>query len=173
MDPDEIVKALKEQERLAKSTTVTVNKGNQYQEDLKNHYSGAPEHCYYFVKEDGTPVPVWEYGGEYYYGNWYNATKVDKSKVTYFAHADTISHLDLASGSQLELLPEEGQTKGSTVDCVLVSKGLELKWNYDADQLVKNGQGTKVGLKSTISKDSEDGQSSHFEYDRDDPNKNP
>lgn len=173
MDPDEIVKALKEQERIAKSTTVTVNKGNQYQEDLKNYYSGAPEHGYYFVKEDGTPVPVWEYGGEYYYGNWYNATKVDKSKVTYFAHADTISHLDLASGSQLELLPEEGQTKGSTVDCVLVSKGLELKWNYDADQLVKNGQGTKVGLKSTISKDSEDGQSSHFEYDRDDPNKNP
>ena len=173
MDPDEIVKALKEQERIAKSTTVTVNEGNQYQEDLKNYYSGAPEDGYYFVKEDGTPVPVWEYGGEYYYGAWYNATKVDKSKVTYFAHADTISHLDLASGSQLELLPEEGQTKGSTVDCVLVSKGLELKWNYDADQLVKNGQGTTVGLKSTISKDSEDGQSSHFEYDRGDPNKNP
>lgn len=173
MDPDEIVKALKEQERIAKSTTVTVNKGNQYQEDLKNYYSGAPKHGYYFVKEDGTPVPVWEYGGEYYYGNWYNATKVDKSKVTYFAHADTIDHLDLASGSTLELLPEEGQTKGSTVDCVLVSKGLELKWNYDAEKLVKNGQGTKVGLKSTISKDSEDGQSSHFEYDRGDPNKNP
>ena len=173
MDPDEIVKALKEQERIAKSTTVTVNEGNQYQEDLKNYYSGAPKAGDYFVKEDGTLVPVWEYGGEYYYGNWYNATKVDKSKVTYFAHADTISHLDLASGSQLELLPEEGQTKGSTVDCVLVSKGLELKWNYDADQLVKNGQGTKVGLQSTISKDSEDGQSSHFEYDRGDPNKNP
>lgn len=173
MDPDEIVKVLKEQERIAKSTTVTVNEGNQYQEDLKNYYSGAPKAGNYFVKEDGTLVPVWEYGGEYYYGNWYNATKVDKSKVTYFAHADTIDHLDLASGSTLELLPEEGQTKGSTVDCVLVSKGLELKWNYDADQLVKNGQGTKVGLKSTISKDSEDGQSSHFEYDRGDPNKNP
>lgn len=136
MDPDEIVKALKEQERIAKSTTVTVNEGNQYQEDLKNYYSGAPE-------------------------------------VGVYRHADTISHLDLASGSKLELLPEEGQTKGSTVDCVLVSKGLELKWSDDADQLVKNGQGTKVGLKSTISKDSEDGQSSHFEYDRDDPNKNP
>lgn len=173
MDPDEIVKALKEQERIAKSTTVTVNEGNQYQEDLKNYYSGAPKAGNYFVKEDGTLVPVWEYNGDYYYGNWYNATKVDKSKVTYFAHADTISHLDLASGSQLELLPEEGQTKGSTVDCVLVSKGLELKWNYDADQLVKNGQGTTVGLQSTISKDSEDGQSSHFEYDRGDPNKNP
>lgn len=173
MDPDEIVKALKEQERIAKSTTVTVNEGNQYQEDLKNYYSGAPKAGNYFVKEDGTLVPVWEYNGDYYYGNWYNATKVDKSKVTYFAHADTISHLDLASGSQLELLPEEGQTKGSTVDCVLVSKGLELKWNYDADQLVKTGQGTTVGLQSTISKDSEDGQSSHFEYDRGDPNKNP
>ena len=173
MDPDEIVKVLKEQERIAKSTTVTVNKGNQYQEDLKNYYSGAPEDGYYFVKEDGTPVPVWEYGGEYYYGNWYNATKVDKSKVTYFAHADTISHLDLASGSTLELLPEEGQTKGSTVDCVLVSKGLVLKWSDDAEKLVKNDLGKTVGLKSTISKDSEDGQSSHFEYDRGDPNKNP
>lgn len=173
MDPDEIVKVLKEQERIAKSTTVTVNEGNQYQEDLKNYYSGAPKAGNYFVKEDGTLVPVWEYGGEYYYGNWYNATKVDKSKVTYFAHADTIDHLDLASGSTLELLPEEGQTKGSTVDCVLVSKGLELKWNYDAEKLVKNDLGKTVGLKSTISKDSEDGQSSHFEYDRGDPNKNP
>lgn len=173
MDPDEIVKVLKEQERIAKSTTVTVNEGNQYQEDLKNYYSGAPKAGNYFVKEDGTLVPVWEYGGEYYYGNWYNATKVDKSKVTHYNHKDTIGHLDLASGSTLELLPEEGQTKGSTVDCVLVNKGLELKWNYDADQLVKNGQGTTVGLKSTISKDTEDGQSSHFEYDRGDPNKNP
>lgn len=173
MDPDEIVKALKEQERIAKSTTVTVNKGNQYQEDLKDYYSGAPEAGDYFVKEDGTLVPVWEYNGEYYYGNWHNATKVDKSKVTHFDHADTIGHLDLASGSKLELLPEEGQTKGSTVDCVLVSKGLELKWSYDADQLVKNGQGTKVGLQSTISKDTEDGNSSHFEYDRGKPNHNP
>ena len=136
MDPDEIVKALKEQERIAKSTTVTVNEGNKYQEDLKNYYSGAPE-------------------------------------VGVYRHADTISHLDLASGSKLELLPEKGQTEGSTVDCVLVSKGLELKWNDDADQLVKNNLGQKVGLKSTISKDSEDGQSSHFEYDRGDPNKNP
>ena len=172
MDPDEIVKALKEQERIAKSTTVTVNKGNQYQEDLKDYYSGAPEAGYYFVKEDGTPVPVRKYKGEYYDGNW---NKVDKTKVTYFSHADTISHLDLASGSTLELLPEEGQTKGSTVDCVLVSKGLELKWNYDAEQLVKTGQGTTVGLQSTISKDTEDAtsNSSHFEYDRGNPNQNP
>lgn len=174
MDPDEIVKALKEQERIAKSTTVTVNEGNQYQEDLKNYYSGAPKAGYYFVKEDGTPVPVWKSNGEYYYGPWYDATKVDKSQVTHYNHKDTIGHLDLASGSTLELLPEEGQTKGSTVDCVLVSKGLELKWNYDADQLVKTGQGTTVGLQSTISKDTEDGKSSsHFEYDRGDPNKNP
>ena len=170
MDPDEIVKALKEQERIAKSTTVTVNEGNQYQEDLKNYYSGAPQAGDYFVKEDGTLVRVWERYGEYYDRN---GNKVDKTKVTHFDHADTIGHLDLASGSQLELLPEEGQTKGSTVDCVLVSKGLELKWNYDADQLVKNDLGTTVGLQSTISKDTEDGQSSHFEYDRGDPNNNP
>ena len=170
MDPDEIVKALKEQERIAKSTTVTVNEGNKYQEDLKNYYSGAPEYGYYFVKEDGTPVRVRKHKGEYYdsYGN-----KVDKTKVTYFKHEDTIGHLDLASGSTLELLPEEGQTKGSTVDCVLVSKGLELKWNYDADQLVKNNLGTPVGLQSTISKDTEDGKSSHFEYDRGKPNNHP
>ena len=172
MDPDEIVKALKEQERIAKSTTVTVNEGNKYQEDLKNYYSGAPEYGYYFVKEDGTPVRVRKHKGEYYdsYGN-----KVDKTKVTYFKHEDTIGHLDLASGSKLELLPEEGQTKGSTVDCVLVSKGLELKWNDDADQLVKNNLGTTVGLQSTISKDTEDVTSdrSHFEYERGDPNNNP
>ena len=136
MDPDEIVKALKEQERIAKSTTVTVNEGNQYEEKLKDYYSGAPE-------------------------------------VGVYRHADTISHLDLASGSKLELLPEKGQTEGSTVDCVLVSKGLELKWNYNADQLVKNNLGQKVGLQSTISKDTEDGKSSHFEYDRGDPNYNP
>ena len=173
MDPDEIVKALKEQERIAKSTTVTVNKGNQYEEKLKDYYSGAPEGGDYFVKEDGTLIRVWEYNGEYYYGDWFNATKVYKSKVTHFNHKDTIGHLYLSSGSTLELLPEEGQTKGSTVDCVLVSKGLELKWNYDADQLVKNNLGQKVGLQSTISKDTEDGQSSHFEYDRGDPNKNP
>ena len=172
MDPDEIVNALKEQERIAKSTTVTVNEGNKYQEDLKDYYSGAPEDGYYFVKEDGTPVRVWERRGEYYDRN---GNKVDKTKVTYFDHADTIGHLDLASGSKLELLPEEGQTKGSTVDCVLVSKGLELKWNYDADQLVKNNLGQKVGLQSTISKDTEDVTSnrSHFEYDRGDPNYNP
>lgn len=175
MDPDEIVKALKEQERIAKSTTVTVNEGNKYQEDLKNYYSGAPEAGDYFVKEDGTLVRVWKSNGEYYYGPRYNATKVDKSKVTHYNHEDTIGHLDLASGSQLELLPEEGQTKGSTVDCVLVSKGLELKWNDDAEQLVKNNLGTPVGLKSTISKDTEDVTSnrSHFEYERGTPNNHP
>lgn len=174
MDPDEIVKALKEQERIAKSTTVTVNKGNQYEEKLKDYYSGAPEAGDYFVKEDGTLIRVWEDNGEYYYGNWRNPTKVDKSKVTHFNHKDTISHLDLASGSTLELLPEEGKTKGSTVDCVLVSKGLELKWNDDAEQLVKHNLGTKVGLQSTISKDTEDGKgSSHFEYDRGNSRQNP
>ena len=177
MDPDEIVKALKEQERIAKSTTVTVNEGNKYEEELKNYYSGASEAGDYFVKEDGTLVPVWKsiFDGEYYYGDLFHATKVDKSQVTHFNHEDTIGHLDLASGSQLELLPEEGHTKGSTVDCVLVSKGLELKWNDDAEQLVKNNLGTPVGLQSTISKDTEDVTSdrSHFEYERRTPNNHP
>lgn len=170
MDPDEIVKALKEQERIAKSTTVTVNEGNKYQEELKNYYSGADA---YYVKPDGSRQEL-DYDqrkGKYYYRNSANRKIYPDPKD--IVHADTIGHLDLASGSQLELLPEEGQTKGSTVDCVLVSKGLELKWNYDADQLVKTGQGTTVGLQSTISKDTEDGKSSHFEYDRGDPNNNP
>ena len=176
MDPDEIVKALKEQERIAKSTTVTVNEGNKYEEELKNYYSGASEAGDYFVKEDGTLVRVRKGSdGEYYYGYGPNKTKVDKSQVTHFNHEDTIGHLDLASGSQLELLPEEGHTKGSTVDCVLVSKGLELKWNDDAEQLVKNNLGTPVGLQSTISKDTEDVTSdrSHFEYERGTPNNHP
>ena len=170
MDPDEIVKALKEQERIAKSTTVTVNEGNKYQEELKNYYSGADA---YYVKPDGSrqELDYDQWKGKYYYRNSANRKIYPDPKD--IVHADTIGHLDLASGSQLELLPEEGQTKGSTVDCVLVSKGLELKWNYDADQLVKTGQGTTVGLQSTISKDTEDGQSSHFEYDRGDPNNNP
>lgn len=170
MDPDEIVKALKEQERIAKSTTVTVNEGNKYQEELKNYYSGADA---YYVKPDGSrqELDYDQWKGKYYYRNSANRKIYPDPKD--IVHADTIGHLDLASGSQLELLPEEGQTKGSTVDCVLVSKGLELKWNYDADQLVKTGQGTTVGLQSTISKDTEDGKSSHFEYDRGDPNNNP
>ncbi|MCI6944635.1 MAG: hypothetical protein MR755_04130, partial [Faecalibacterium sp.] len=171
MDPDEIVKALKEQERIAKSTTVTVNKGNKYEEELKNYYSGADA---YYVKPDGSrqELDYDQWKGKYYY--WNSANRKIYLDPKDIVHADTIGHLDLASGSQLELLPEEGQTKGSTVDCVLVSKGLELKWNYDADQLVKTGQGTTVGLQSTISKDTEDGKSSsHFEYDRGDPNYNP
>lgn len=170
MDPDEIVKALKEQERIAKSTTVTVNEGNKYQEELKNYYSGADA---YYVKPDGSrqELDYDQWKGKYYYRNSANRKIYPDPKD--IVHADTIGHLDLASGSQLELLPEEGQTKGSTVDCVLVSKGLELKWNDDAEELVKNDLGTTVGLQSTISKDTEDGKSSHFEYDRGDPNNNP
>ena len=170
MDPDEIVKALKEQERIAKSTTVTVNEGNKYQEDLKNYYSGAGA---YYVKQDGSVQELERDGwGDYYYRDSTTHQRIYPNPED-IVHADTIGHLDLASGSQLELLPEEGQTKGSTVDCVLVSKGLELKWNDDAEELVKNDLGTTVGLQSTISKDTEDGQSSHFEYDRGDPNNNP
>ena len=172
MDPDEIVKALKEQERIAKSTTVTVNEGNKYQEDLKNYYSGAGA---YYVKQDGSVQELERDGwGDYYYRDSTTHQRIYPNPED-IVHADTIGHLDLASGSQLELLPEEGQTKGSTVDCVLVSKGLELKWNDDAEELVKNDLGTTVGLQSTISKDTEDVTSnrSHFEYERGDPNNNP
>lgn len=139
-------------------------------EDLKNYYSGAGA---YYVKQDGSVQELERDGwGDYYYRDSTTHQRIYPNPED-IVHADTIGHLDLASGSQLELLPEEGQTKGSTVDCVLVSKGLELKWNDDADQLVKNDLGTTVGLQSTISKDTEDGKSSHFEYDRGDPNNNP
>ena len=48
------------------------------------------------------------------------------------------------------------------------------KGRRNADQLVKHNLGTTVGLQSTISKDTEDGKkSSHFEYDRGDPNYHP
>ena len=62
----------------------------------------------------------------------------------------------------------------TTTDCVLLAKGQKLEWNYDANNLVKGQGNTEVGLEKHISKDTEDGEGYHYEYDRlDGKNKNP
>ena len=63
---------------------------------------------------------------------------------------DDIGHLDLASGSKLDLLPDE-DGKVNQTDCVLVSKNLKLEWNYDAGKLVNGKDNQTVGLDSKIS----------------------
>ena len=40
MSKDELIKALQEQERIAKSSTYVANKGSDYEETKKNYYSG-------------------------------------------------------------------------------------------------------------------------------------
>ena len=89
----------------------------------------------------------------------------------YEEQRDDIGHLDLASGSKLDLLPDKDDKVDQT-DCVLVSKNLE--WNYDAGNLV-NGKGNQpVGLDSKISWDDEGGKGNgHYEYDRGNPNNCP
>ena len=89
----------------------------------------------------------------------------------YEEQRDDIGHLDLASGSKLDLLPDKDGNVDQT-DCVLVSKNLE--WNYDAGNLV-NGKGNQpVGLDSKISWDDEGGKGNgHYEYDRGNPNNCP
>lgn len=91
----------------------------------------------------------------------------------YEEQRDDIGHLDLASGSKLDLLPDK-DGKVDQTDCVLVSKNLKLEWNYDAGNLV-NGKGNQpVGLDSKISWDDEGGKGDgHYEYDRGDSNNNP
>ncbi len=182
MSHDELIKALEDQARVAQSTKVTVNEGkkdhhgNDIQETLKNFYEGDKEGTY-FVKPNGSIYLGdnvnydWE-TGEYYYleydpnDRWAPATRIPLTKQT--GKKDTyISHLDLASDSQLELLPD-ANGKSETTDCVLISKDLKLEWNYKADDLVHDKNNTTVSLKDTISFDSEDGKkgSGHYEYNR-------
>ena len=86
---------------------------------------------------------------------------------------DDIGHLDLASGSKLDLLPDK-DGKVDQTDCVLVSKNLKLEWNYDAGNLVNGKDNQTVGLDSKISWDDEGGEGSgHYEYDRGNRNNNP
>lgn len=176
MSKDELIKALQEQERIAKNSTYVANAGSKYEETKKNYYSGETESKYYYQPWGGSKIEVTPAGqpGWYYYTN----DKGEKEYVPWWdvERQDTrndIGHLDLASGSKLDLLPDK-DGKVDQTDCVLVSKDLKLEWNYDAGNLV-NGKGNQtVGLDSKISWDDEGGEGDgHYEYDRGNPNNCP
>lgn len=181
MSKDELIKALQEQERIAKNSTYVANKGSDYEETKKNYYSGEKtgEFKYFSKAPDGSKIEVywkstWGWNGYYYYTDANgHEVRVDSNTVHSEEQRDDIKHLDLASGSKLDLLPDE-DGKVNQTDCVLVSKDLKLEWNYDAGNLV-NGKGNQpVGLDSKISWDDEGGEGDgHYEYDRGNPNKNP
>lgn len=180
MSKDELIKALQEQERIAKSSTYVANKGSDYEETKKNYYSGekTDEFKYFSKAPDGSKIEVyWKstwWGGYYYYTDATGQeVRVHSNTVHYEEQRDDIGHLDLASGSKLDLLPDK-DGKVDQTDCVLVSKDLKLEWNYDAGNLV-NGKGNQtVGLDSKISWDDEGGEGDgHYEYDRGNRNNNP
>lgn len=180
MSKDELIKALQEQERIAKSSTYVANKGSDYEETKKNYYSGekTDEFKSFSKAPDGSKIEVyWKstwWGGYYYYTDANGQeVRVHSNTVHYEEQRDDIGHLDLASGSKLDLLPDK-DGKVDQTDCVLVSKDLKLEWNYDAGNLV-NGKGNQtVGLDSKISWDDEGGKGNgHYEYDRGTPNNCP
>ena len=180
MSKDELIKALQEQERIAKSSTYVANKGSDYEETKKNYYSGekTDEFKSFSKAPDGSKIEVywkWTLWGGYYYYTDANGqeVRVHSNTVHYEEQRDDIGHLDLASGSKLDLLPDKDGNVDQT-DCVLVSKNLKLEWNYDAGNLV-NGKGNQpVGLDSKISWDDEGGEGDgHYEYDRGNPNNCP
>lgn len=180
MSKDELIKALQEQERIAKSSTYVANKGSDYEETKKNYYSGekTDEFKSFSKAPDGSKIEVyWKstwWGGYYYYTDANGQeVRVHSNTVHYEEQRDDIGHLDLASGSKLDLLPDKDDKVDQT-DCVLVSKNLKLEWNYDAGNLV-NGKGNQpVGLDSKISWDDEGGEGDgHYEYDRGTPNNCP
>lgn len=180
MSRDELIKALQEQERIAKNSTYVANKGSDYEETKKNYYSGekTDEFKSFSKAPDGSKIEVywkWTLWGGYYYYTDANGqeVRVHSNTVHYEEQRDDIGHLDLASGSKLDLLPDKDGNVDQT-DCVLVSKNLKLEWNYDAGNLV-NGKGNQpVGLDSKISWDDEGGEGDgHYEYDRGNPNNCP
>lgn len=181
MSKDELIKALQEQERIAKNSTYVANKGSDYEETKKNYYSGEKtgEFKYFSKAPDGSKIEVywkstWGWNGYYYYTDANgHEVRVDSNTVHSEEQRDDIGHLDLASGSKLDLLPDE-DGKVNQTDCVLVSKNLKLEWNYDAGKLVNGKDNQTVGLDSKISWDDEGGEGGgHYEYDRGNPNKNP
>lgn len=180
MSKDELIKALQEQERIAKSSTYVANKGSDYEETKKNYYSGekTDEFKSFSKAPDGSKIEVyWKstwWGGYYYYTDANGQeVRVHSNTVHYEEQRDDIGHLDLASGSKLDLLPDE-DGKVNQTDCVLVSKNLKLEWNYDAGKLVNGKDNQTVGLDSKISWDDEGGEGSgHYEYDRGNRNNNP
>ncbi len=180
MSKDELIKALQEQERIAKNSTYVANKGSDYEETKKNYYSGekTDEFKSFSKAPDGSKIEVyWKstwWGGYYYYTDANGQeVRVHSNTVHYEEQRDDIGHLDLASGSKLDLLPDKDDKVDQT-DCVLVSKNLKLEWNYDAGNLV-NGKGNQpVGLDSKISWDDEGGEGDgHYEYDRGNSNNCP
>lgn len=180
MSKDELIKALQEQERIAKNSTYVANKGSDYEETKKNYYSGekTDEFKYFSKAPDGSKIEVYwkwtRWGGYYYYTDANGQeVRVHSNTVHSEEQRDDIGHLDLASGSKLDLLPDK-DGKVDQTDCVLVSKDLKLEWNYNAGDLV-NGKGNQtVGLDSKISWDDEGGEGSgHYEYDRGNRNNNP
>lgn len=180
MSKDELIKALQEQERIAKNSTYVANKGSDYEETKKNYYSGEKtgEFKYFSKAPDGSKIEVywkWTLWNGYYYYTDANGheVRVDSNTVHSEEQRDDIKHLDLASGSKLDLLPDE-DGKVNQTDCVLVSKDLKLEWNYDAGKLVNGKDNQTVGLDSKISWDDEGGEGSgHYEYDRGNRNNNP
>lgn len=181
MSKDELIKALQEQERIAKNSTYVANKGSDYEETKKNYYSGekTDEFKYFSKAPDGSKIEVywkstWLLGGYYYYTDANGQeVRVDSNTVHYEEQRDDIGHLDLASGSKLDLLPDKDGNVDQT-DCVLVSKNLKLEWNYDAGNLVNGKDNQPVGLDSKISWDDEGGEGDgHYEYDRGNPNNCP
>lgn len=180
MSKDELIKALQEQERIAKSSTYVANKGSDYEETKKNYYSGekTDEFKSFSKAPDGSKIEVyWKstwWGGYYYYTDATGQeVRVHSNTVHYEEQRDDIGHLDLASGSKLDLLPDK-DGKVNQTDCVLVSKNLKLEWNYDAGKLVNGKDNQTVGLDSKISWDDEGGEGSgHYEYDRGNRNNNP
>lgn len=180
MSKDELIKALQEQERIAKNSTYVANKGSDYEETKKNYYSGEKtgEFKYFSKAPDGSKIEVyWKstwWGGYYYYTDATGQeVRVHSNTVHSEEQRDDIGHLDLASGSKLDLLPDE-DGKVNQTDCVLVSKNLKLEWNYDAGKLVNGKDNQTVGLDSKISWDDEGGEGSgHYEYDRGNRNNNP
>lgn len=61
MSKDELIKALQEQERIAKSSTYVANKGSDYEETKKNYYSGEKtgEFKYFSKAPDGSKIEVY------------------------------------------------------------------------------------------------------------------
>lgn len=150
MSKEALIKALNAQADEAKTTKVTVNQGTKYEETLNNYYSG--ESLTHNPKE---PPTYWN------------------GKPKDLEQRDDITHLDLASGAKMNKLPDKDGNVTQT-DCVLLAKNQKLEWNYDANNLVKGQGNTEVGLEKHISKDTEDGEGYHYEYDRlDGKNKNP
>ena len=143
MTTEQLIKALNDQKKLAQKTDVKVNEGNEYEETLKNYYSGKGDFYHTYAP----------------YGGFLGTAK-----------GDYIGHLDLASGAKLDLLPGE-DGKSQTTDCVLVNPKLE--WNDSAEHLLadqskldKKDRNHDAGLDGKVSYD----KSGHYEYDRGDNN---